>query len=129
MLYDLFQSRELIVKYEISEIFLNLSSNSKIFTESLLDVDYLNNFLEMTYSNYFPLVENILLIIGNIFQDHPNQIELFASKVAIVYRLKELLQLDKFDGHENVRNYLLWLIKTFVTNISKDKFLIVIRNI
>ena len=127
MLYDLFQSRELIVKYEISEIFLNISANSKIFTKSLLNVDYLNKFLEMTYCS--DLLENILLIIGNIFQDHPNQIELFASKVAIVYRLKELLQLDQFDGHENVRNYLLWLIKTFVTNISKDKFLIVIRNI
>jgi hypothetical protein len=127
LLYDLFQSREIVIKFEISQIFLNLSTNSKIFNESLIDVDYLNKFLELTYSNYFPLVENILLIIGNMFQDSPKQIEFFVTRVPIVYRLKELLQYDKFEGHDHIRNYLLWLIKNFVSKLPRDKFIMVLK--
>jgi len=127
LLYDLFNSREIAIKFEISRIFLNFCANSKIFNEILIDVDYLSKFLELTYLNYFPLVENILLIIGNIFQDFPNQIQFIVTKVPIVYRMKELLQYDKFDGNDNIRYYLLWIIKTFVFDLPKDKFIMVLK--
>ncbi len=125
LLYDLYESKEISVKLDISQIFLNLSYNSKNISETLIDIDYLNKFLELTYSNCFALVENILIIIGNIIQDNPPQIEFIVTKIPIIYRLKELIQYDNFEGNGNMRNYLLWLIKCFASKMPAEKFIMV----
>ena len=125
LLYDLYESKEISVKLDISQIFLNLSYNSKNISETLIDIDYLNKFLELTYSNCFALVENILIIIGNIIQDNPAKIEFIVTKIPIIYRLKELIQYDKFEGNGNMRNYLLWLIKCFASKMPAEKFIMV----
>jgi hypothetical protein len=116
------------VKLDISQIFLNLSYNSKNITETLIDIDYLNKFLELTYSNCFSLVENILLIIGNMIEDNPTQVEFIVTKIPILYRLKELLQYDKYEDNGNMRNYLLWLIKCFVSKMPSEKYIMVKLN-
>jgi len=125
LLYDLYESKEIPVKLDISQIFLNLSYNSKNISETLIDIDYLNKFIELTYSNCFSLIENILIIIGNIIQDNPTQIEFIVTKIPIIYRLKELIQYDKFQGNGNMRNYLLWLTKCFASKMSVEKYIMV----
>lgn len=125
MLYDLFESREISIKLEISQILLNLSYNSKNISEMLFDIDYLNKFLELTYSNNFQIVENVLLIIGNMIQDNSEQIEYIITKIPIIYRIKELIQYDNYDGYENIRSYLLWLIKSFASKIPVEKYIMV----
>jgi hypothetical protein len=127
--YELFESREISVKYEISDIFVNLSENSSKFNEILLDNEYLSKFLELTYSNSFPLIENILIIFGNIIKDFPEHVNYIIESIPLVYRIKEMIIYDKFDSHETIRKFIVFNLKIIACSINEERYIIVISYI
>ncbi len=125
LLYELYDSREIVVKCEISQILVALTYNCKILTEYMVDVDILSKLLELTYSNCWQLVENILLIIGNVLGCNKDCLEHIITSIPLIMRLKEMLTYDNFEGYDSIRPNVMWVIRLIATRLKEDKYIIV----
>ena len=111
ILYELFETKDLAVKCELSNIILNLTYKSQSFTMSLSDYDYLCKFIELTYCNCTTLIENALIIFGNIICDRAININELIHNIPIIKRIKELLERKNY---VNLRINLYWLIRVMI---------------
>ena len=126
LFYELMDSNEICVKLEISQIFVNLSHISDQFTEKLADLDFLHKIIQMTYCNCIQLIENLVIIIGNIFFDADLETSnYFTTHVPVVYRLKEMLQNFNFEINSNLLNSILYCLNTVIIKTSVERFIIV----
>ena len=136
LLYELFECFDMTVKYEISQIFLNLTCDSKIVNEKLLDVDYFNKILILSYSDSIPLRSNLILIMGNIMiENEKEEVDNLILNVPVVNRIKEILTcedskegLEKIE-FENMRTNLLWLLENVVSKTNQERYIKVIKKI
>jgi hypothetical protein len=125
LIYELFDSTEINVKCEISQIFICLTFWSNFISEMLVDVDLISKLIELTYHNCWNLVENIIIIFGNIISSNQKNLENLTKNSPLIIRLNQLLSYDKFDGHPTIRANLLWIIKVITSKTNDDKFIIV----
>ncbi len=126
ILYELFDASESCVKFEISQIFVNFTHISKQLTEKLADSDYIYKLLQLTYSNCVPLIENVILIIGNVFTDSDDDnCAYLTSNVAVIHRLKEMLINCDLEINVNLRNAILYCLKSIVGSTLEERYIIV----
>ena len=120
LVFDLFDSQEANVKCEISQILIYLTFNSKLISEFLTDLEYLRKFIELTYSNNWTLVENIIIIIGNIIGNDRKNIDLIIKNLPLIFRLKEMLVLENLSD-SNITN-LIWLIRIIIEYLKIERY-------
>jgi hypothetical protein len=126
IIYELIDSNENCVKFETSEILTNLTHISHNMCEQLAELDLVQKFVNLTYGNCLPLIENILLVIGNIFTDSNKETgDYLSSNVPVIYRLKELFLNFDLEINENLRNSILYCLKSVINSTSTERFIIV----
>jgi hypothetical protein len=114
------------VKIEISNIIMRLTYKSENFTKYLGDLDYVFKFCSLTYDfeNSPELVENIIIIVGNILLDSDFKMIDFVTNVPIALRLQELYQ--KFKDYPTIRYHIYWLTCLILEKVDIDYYGIVI---
>jgi hypothetical protein len=125
LLYELYDSQELCVKFEISQIFLSFSYDSNKINFQIGDVDCLQKFTELTYCNCIPLIENLLILMNNVIVDTHKEypVEFLISNVAIIQRIKEIMLSTDIQGNASLRNSCLNLLKTLIIETKLEKYI------
>jgi hypothetical protein len=130
LLYELFECFDISVKYEISQIFLNLTCDSAIVNENLLDVDYFNKILILTYCEKLPLISNLILMMGNIIiHNELEDVDNLILNVPIVNRIKEILTCEDLkkekdtNEFEKLRTNSLWLLENVVRKTNVERYI------
>jgi hypothetical protein len=128
IVYELIDSNENCVKFETSEILTNLTHISRHLCEKLADLDIIHKFVNLTYGNSIPIIENILVVLGNIFTDCDIETgDYLSSNVAIVYRLKEMFLNFDLEMNVSLRNSMLYCLKSVINSTSIERFIIVFK--
>jgi hypothetical protein len=111
-----------IIKCEITQILVNLSSISKQFTENFFDVTILDKLLTLTYSNDYLLVELALILLYNILIDLPNDFSAHIfERIPLLYRMKEILNTEKFIQIIEIKVSTIAMIRGIAQKIAKNK--------
>lgn len=127
LLYELYDSQETCVKFEISLIFLNFSFDSNKLNLEIGDADCLLKLTELTYCNCIPIIENLLLIMNNTIMDTHKEypVEFLISNVPLIQRIKEIMISIDIIKNESLRNSCLYLLKSLIINTNSEKYILV----
>ena len=127
LLYELFMTNELSVKYMIVKILVLYSNLSKEFNSFFInDMRYIKNLYKLTFINNNDIAIEIFTIIYNIICDYPYEFEKIISISPFHTRLNEFIILNKtyIQNNEIYIIELLEILSKFIILINTNLYYI-----
>lgn len=118
-----------LVKYEVMEIFLNLSHKSKEFSKLFLDTEYIDIITSYLESYDERLVDKSLSTIGNILIYDKDAYDFIRMIYPLDIKLKEFLLTRKYEKNIIILSNIIWALQVIVQMSNPESLGYVINKI